>query len=235
MFGNNKSKLGSPIVLKLLGRLALYYLIVIGLTFGLVKLFPGVKEMLPFGGAVNLEDLKGANSFEDLPAFFEFNSIYFEASLRLFFSIVGVLLVMLPVTWVYLKVRLTSKLDQSIVQTILILPIAVTGVVTIVQNSLALAFSLAGIVAGVRFRNSLKNTGDSLFIFTAIGAGLAAGIGALGIAFIVTLFFNFVFLLLWDLDYGAESAEKYMNPSDTEDDLKKMVAKTSRPPGSKKG
>ncbi|MHA1544073.1 MAG: DUF4956 domain-containing protein [Alphaproteobacteria bacterium] len=227
-------KLGSPIVIKLLGRLTLYYLLIFGLLIALVELFPGAKDMLPFGGASFLANPTGANSFEDLSGYLGFNTDSIKTSLKLFFSIIGVLLVMLPVTWVYLKVRLTSKLDQSLVQTMLILPIAVAGVVAIVQNSLALAFSLAGIVAGVRFRNTLKNTGDSLFIFTAIGAGLAAGVGALEIAVVVTLVFNYLFLILWDLDYGAENAEKYMNPSDTEEDLKKMAAKANRSSGSKK-
>ncbi|MEE8295627.1 MAG: DUF4956 domain-containing protein [Sphingomonadales bacterium] len=221
-------KLGSPIVLKLLGRLTLYYLVIFGLLIGLVNLFPGAGDMLPFGGVSLLAGGAGSNSFEDLSSYVGLNSNSIESSLKLFFSIIGVLLVMLPVTWVYLKVRLTSKLDQSLVQTMLILPIAVAGVVAIVQNSLALAFSLAGIVAGVRFRNTLKNTGDSLFIFTAIGAGLAAGVRALEIATVVTLVFNYLFLILWDLDYGAENAEKYMNPSDTEDDLKNKAAQKKR-------
>lgn len=227
-------KLGSPIVLKLLGRLTLYYLIFFALLIGLTKLIPGAGELLPFGGLSILASGSGENDFEVLSTYFGANSNAFETSLKLFLSIIGVLLVMMPVTWVYLKVRLTTKLDQSLVQTMLILPVAVAGVVTIVQNSLALAFSLAGIVAGVRFRNTLKNTGDSLFIFTAIGAGLAAGVGALEIAIVVTLVFNYIFLVLWDLDYASENAEKYMNPSDTEDDLKEMAAKAKRSSGSKK-
>lgn len=226
-------KLGSPIVLRLLGRLTLYYVVLFGLLIGLVELFPGAKDMLPFGGVSHLADSPGANGFEDLSGSTGFNSNSIETSLKLFFSIIGVLLVMMPVTWVYLKVRLTRKLDQSLVQTMLILPIAVAGVVVIVQNSLALAFSLAGIVAGVRFRNTLKNTGDSLFIFTAIGAGLSAGVQALEISLVVTLVFNYIFLILWDLDYGAENAEKYMNPSDTEDDLKR-AENAKNPSGSKK-
>ena len=88
-----------------------------------------------------------------------------ENSIKLASAIFGVTLVMLPVTWLYLKSRVIKRLDQSLVQTMLLLPIAVAGVVSIVQHSIALAFSLAGIVAGVRFRNTLKNTGDSLFIF----------------------------------------------------------------------
>lgn len=226
-------KLGSPIVIRLLGRLTLYYLVIFGFLIGLVTLIPSAGDMLPFGGISLLAAGEGANGFEDLSTYIGFDSNSIETSLKLFFSIIGVLLVMLPVTWVYLKVRLTSKLDQSLVQTMLILPIAVAGVVAIVQNSLALAFSLAGIVAGVRFRNTLKNTGDSLFIFTAIGAGLAAGVQALEIAIVVTLVFNYLFLILWDLDYGAENAEKYMNPSDNEDDSK-IAAKTNNASGSKK-
>ena len=51
----------------------------------------------------------------------------------------------------------------------------VTGIVIIVQNWLALAFSLAGIAGAVRFRNSLKSSGDALFILLAVGTGLGAG------------------------------------------------------------
>lgn len=222
-------KLGSPIVLRLLGRLSLYYLVFFGLLIGLTKLAPSAGDLLPFGGLSHLAGVGGENDFEVISTYIGANSSAFETSLKLLFSILGVLLVMMPVTWVYLKVRLTSKLDQSLVQTMLILPVAVAGVVTIVQNSLALAFSLAGIVAGVRFRNTLKNTGDSLFIFTAIGAGLAAGVGALEIAIVVTLVFNYIFLILWDLDYGAENAEKYMNPSDDEDNLN-LPGKDQAPP-----
>ena len=70
----------------------------------------------------------------------------------------------LPVSWVYMAVRSGDEYDQSLVNTILVLPMVVTGIVIIVQNSLALAFSLAGIAGAVRFRNSLKSSGDALFI-----------------------------------------------------------------------
>ena len=75
----------------------------------------------------------------------------------LVFATMGALLLILPVSWVYLAIRAKSGLDQALVETILILPIVVTAIVMIVQNSLALAFSLAGIVAAVRFRHTLKS------------------------------------------------------------------------------
>lgn len=213
-----KASLGSASVLELLSRLSIYYLCFLGILFGTMYLAPGLKAWMPFGGASILMDSSPGTSFENLSSFSHLSPSSIKNATTLFLAILGVTLVMLPVTWVYLKVRVINKLDQSLVQTMMLLPVAVAGVVTIVQNSVALAFSLAGIVAGVRFRNTLKNTGDSLFIFIAIGAGLAAGVRALEVAIVVTVVYNFIFLILWDLDYGAENAEKYMRPSDREDE-----------------
>ena len=69
-------------------------------------------------------------------------------------------------TW---RCAAAQEYDQSLVNTIIILPMVVTGIVIIVQNSLALAFSLAGIAGAVRFRNSLKSSGDALFILMSVG------------------------------------------------------------------
>lgn len=213
MAKNKKVELGSPRVLRLFGHLTLYYFLAFFILWGIVQVFPGARDYLPVGGSEGLMSSESFESFETIPSPANDIQGYLERGLRLFAAILGALLVMTPVTWVYMKIRLRAKLDQSLVETMLILPIAVAGVVVIVQNSLALAFSLAGIVAGVRFRNTLKNTGDSLFIFTAIGAGLAAGVSALEIAVVITVTFNYVFLVLWDLDYGAAKSEKYMRSS----------------------
>jgi len=213
MAKNKKVELGSPRVLRLFGRLTLYYFLAFFILWGIVQVFPEARDYLPVGGSEGLMSSESFESFEAISSPANDTQGYLERGLRLFAAILGALLVMTPVTWVYMKIRLRAKLDQSLVETMLILPIAVAGVVVIVQNSLALAFSLAGIVAGVRFRNTLKNTGDSLFIFTAIGAGLAAGVSALEIAVVVTVTFNYVFLVLWDLDYGAAKSEKYMRSS----------------------
>jgi hypothetical protein len=84
----------------------------------------------------------------------------------------------------------------------LILPVIVAGIAMIVQNSIPLAFSLAGIVAAVRFRFSLKRPAHALYIFTAITVGLAAGISALEVAIIVSMMFAYGSMVVWKLDYG---------------------------------
>jgi hypothetical protein len=64
----------------------------------------------------------------------------------------GSLLLMLPVAWAYVATRMKRQVDASVVTTIILLPIAVAAILVIVQDSLAVAFSLAGIAGLVRFR-----------------------------------------------------------------------------------
>jgi hypothetical protein len=85
------------------------------------------------------------------------------------------------------------------------LPAVVAGIVTIVQHSLALAFSLAGIVAGVRFRRALSDTFDTLFILSSIGVGIAAGVKSIEIAVVLTVFFNYASILVCAFGDGLES------------------------------
>lgn len=187
-------------------RLVAYYVILIGLASVLLYFVP-VFDLL-FSGE-RLEELTstpslledGMTSEQLVPPNVELpdrvNLAIITASVM-----IGTVLLMLPVTWVYMSTRRTRGFSQSIVQTLLILPIVVSGIVLIVRNSLALAFSLAGIVAGVRFRNALKDPRDAVYIFLAIGVGLAAGVQALTVALLLSLVFNFVTLIVWRSDFG---------------------------------
>ena len=90
-------------------------------------------------------------------------------------SLLGALAIMIPVAWTYIIIKRQVGYNQSVVHTLIILPVAVTGIVIVVKTSVALAFSLAGIVAAVRFRTTLEDTKDAVYVFLAIGVGLAAG------------------------------------------------------------
>jgi uncharacterized membrane protein YhiD involved in acid resistance len=72
----------------------------------------------------------------------------------------------------------------------------------LIQDSLALAFGLAALVAAVRFRVALPETIDGIYIFAAICVGLAGGIGYMGVAIVMTLVFTLTSAILWQLDYG---------------------------------
>jgi len=196
-------------------RLTVYYAAITAAVVIAAQIIPNFRDYLPIGGAQNL--LAGVNHDP-------FTAIQIGASrvndlqgslLWLAIAVISSVLTVLPLAWTYMAVRTNEEYDQSLVETVLVLPIAVTSIVIMVNQSVALAFGLAGIVGGVRFRNTLKSSGDALYVLAAIGVGLASGIGALEIALVMTIIFNYCFVALWISDFGArKGAHRYMRHAD---------------------
>lgn len=112
----------------------------------------------------------------------------------------------LPVAWVYQLTRAKRGYQQSVVQLLIMLPLVVAGIVVLVKYSLALAFSLAGIVAAVRFRNTLDDSKDAVYVFLATGIGLAAAVD-IPVATVISVLFNATMLVLWYSDFGYQPIE----------------------------
>ncbi len=115
--------------------------------------------------------------------------------------------VTLPITWVYRWTRPRKKYNQSFAHTLLVVPVSIALVVFLVKGSLALAFSLAGIVAAVRFRTSLDEAMDAVYMFMVIGIGLAAGTQLTTVAYLASLVFVAITLGVWKSNFGAQPAE----------------------------
>jgi hypothetical protein len=205
--------------LNLFVRLTIFYVVVFGIIWFSYSQYPDLQRHLPLGVVEHLLTEDDPTGLTGIEIHASSVTTEFGGVVWLIIAILGAVFLMVPVSWVYMAIRNQSKIDQSLLETLIILPIAVTGIVLIVHNSLALAFSLTGVVAGVRFRNTLKNTADSVFIFMAVGVGLAAGIGMLMIALVMSMIFNYTFLVLWTLNYGYhEDAKSYMRLSKEEED-----------------
>jgi uncharacterized membrane protein YhiD involved in acid resistance len=114
-------------------------------------------------------------------------------------------LLTLPVAWVYTLTHERRGFRQSVVHTLMLLPVVVAGVVVLVKNSIPLAFSLAGIVAAVRFRNTLEDSKDAVYIFLSTGVGLAAGV-SLPVAAALSVVFNLLIVTLWITDFARTPA-----------------------------
>ena len=155
--------------------IAFYYLFWIGLIYIVLNKFPNVREFFPVGGVSELS-ARDFDSFEPIYSRLEDTILAPYAALRLLFASLGAAVMIVPVSWVYFITSRAKEIDQSFAQTIILMPIVVTGISAIVLNSIALAFSLAGIVAAVRFRFSLIVPAHAMYIFSAIGICLAAGI-----------------------------------------------------------
>ncbi|HSG50127.1 MAG TPA: DUF4956 domain-containing protein, partial [Longimicrobiales bacterium] len=178
------------------------YLVLAALVVGLVRAFPAVGDALSGGGIQSLAESNpfglGAPPAVGAPI----AETPWAGGLLGAISMLGALAIMIPVTRIYMVTRRYRGFEESVVHTLLILPIAVTGIVMIVQHSVALAFSLAGIVAAVRFRTTLEDTKDAVYVFLAIGVGIASGVQALGLALVLSLVFNGVVLVLWATRFG---------------------------------
>lgn len=181
--------------------IVIYYCFWVGLTWYLLSRYPALNEYLPIGGISYLASID-STSFEPIYSSVDDTVLAAHGPLQLAIACIGALILTVPVTWAYFITSRTRRIDQSFVQTIVILPVVVTGIAMIVLNSLALAFSLAGIVAAVRFRFSLSQPSDAMYIFASIGIGLGAGIGALGVATVISVAFVLATLVIWKLEYG---------------------------------
>lgn len=116
-------------------------------------------------------------------------------------SMTSAFLVALPMAWVYMFTRQKKGYRQTTVHSLILLPTVVAGVVAMVKHSLPLAFSLAGIVAAVRFRNTLDDSRDAVYLFLATALGLAAAV-QVDVAFVLSIVFNAVVLSLWYTDFA---------------------------------
>jgi hypothetical protein len=191
-------------------RLLAYYLFLGAVVFVLYRLLPFAETLLQDAGLVPTDAAEGLLR-DGLPGTTETISGGGAVSgLQLVLSTVQVMLftlaLMLPVSWVFMSAR-RANFDQAIGQTLLILPLVVAGIVMVVQTSLALAFSLAGIVAAMRIRTTIRDVRDLVYLFCGIGVGLAVAVHALIVATVLSVTFNLVVLLIWRYDFGRRVLE----------------------------
>lgn len=98
--------------------------------------------------------------------------------------------------------RITNRnkaMNVSFLMTMVILAMVVALVMMVIGNSIARAFSLVGALSIIRFRSVVKDNRDIAFIFLALGAGMAAGIGVyvlaifgVGTILVILLILDFV-------------------------------------------
>ncbi len=204
---------------KLALRLSIYFTTLIGAIVGLINIHPDALQYLPIGGTHALSGL-GVDAAKDLlnagadrqnavqqlvmPGV-DLGRQFERVSLFVVGHLFGTILVMIPITWTYNAMNQAAGFSKTFVRSLIVLPICASTVVLLIQDSLALAFGLAALVAAVRFRVSLDEAIDGIFIFAAICVGLAAGIGYLGVAVVMSIFFCFANLILWKIDYGQNS------------------------------
>lgn len=102
-----------------------------------------------------------------------------------------------------------TRYTKSFVVTLAMLPAVVCVVIMMVNGNVGTGVAVAGAFSLVRFRSVPGTAKEIGALFLAMGAGLIAGMGYLGFAFLFVLILSGVLILYSHLDFGTLANNKY--------------------------
>jgi uncharacterized membrane protein YhiD involved in acid resistance len=73
-----------------------------------------------------------------------------------------------------------------------------------IGNSIAAGIGIAGGLALVRFRTALRDPRDMMFVFAALGVGIASGLGAHAVAVLGTVLFSLAVFTMTLSEFGSQ-------------------------------
>lgn len=91
------------------------------------------------------------------------------------------------IAWVYRRTHSGLSYSRSFTESMVLITMVVTLVMFVIGNNIVTAFGLIGALAIIRFRNVLKDTRDTVFVFFALVLGMALGSLRYGPAILGTL------------------------------------------------
>ncbi|MEQ8819354.1 MAG: DUF4956 domain-containing protein [Sumerlaeia bacterium] len=118
-------------------------------------------------------------------------------------SLLFALFVGQAIAWVYLRTHSGASYSRSFVQSLVLIAIIVTLVMVIVGNNVVVAFGLIGALAVIRFRNVLKDTRDTAYIFMELAVGLGSGTGNFKAVLVGALVFGAVMFYMSVTEFGS--------------------------------
>ncbi len=111
---------------------------------------------------------------------------------------------------VYMFVNRKEGYSNGLAITLAILPIIIGVIVLLVNKNWAAALTLGGAFTIIRFRTTQSNPKDLTFVFAALGAGLAAGMGFVLAAVILTVAVCVVYVVLNLIGFATPRTPKMM-------------------------
>ncbi len=198
------------------GRLAAYYVL---LFFFIIQTSVLLREL---GANYDLQQFAKIKTIIDEAFTF---SMGFDDLVYTFFSLLLSFIFTLPIAWIYTLTADEENFDSSLAQTVVVLAMVVTGVMVVVSDVTARAFALAGVVAAVRFRNSLQDTRDAIFIFIAVAIGMGCGTRVYHITVWLSVIMSLTMYFLWKFKFGVN--RRHVAKAPGKKDVQKIYAQTS--------
>jgi uncharacterized membrane protein YhiD involved in acid resistance len=97
---------------------------------------------------------------------------------------------------VYEKTSQEMQRPRYFIQSLILISIPVATVMQAIGDSLARGLGMLGALAIIRFRTTLSNPRNMVFMFTSISVGIAAGVYGIAISIVGTIGFCIVVLIL---------------------------------------
>lgn len=129
---------------------------------------------------------------------------------EILFNLVLAFVLGVLVAFIYRLTNRHKAMNISFITTLIMLSMVVGLVMMVIGNSIARAFSLVGALSIIRFRTVVKDNRDIAFVFFALAAGMAAGIGNYRIALYGVGIILIMILLLDFVQFGANPKGIYL-------------------------
>lgn len=112
----------------------------------------------------------------------------------------------LLISLIYIFSDTKKKYSAHFAFTLALLPAIVCVVIMLIGSDIAKAISLGGVFALVRFRSVPGDSKDITNVFFAMVVGLAAGMGYVQLAILVTVIIGVLYFVLIRFQYGVRRA-----------------------------
>ncbi|MFH2202531.1 MAG: DUF4956 domain-containing protein [Elusimicrobiota bacterium] len=131
-----------------------------------------------------------------------FTSLEFVISLLLSFALAMV------VGLVYRRTHSGVSYSRSFSVTMILMAVTISFIMLIIGSNLARAFSLVGALSIIRYRNAVRESRDTAFIFLSMAVGMACGVRLYWFAIIFTGMASGMVLLLDRIQFGTIRREE---------------------------
>ena len=115
---------------------------------------------------------------------------------RVVFSLIAALVIGLVIYFIYKKTFAGVVYSRSFNLSLIMLTLVSTLVLMMISSNMALSLGMVGALSIVRFRTAVKDPLDTVFLFWAIGEGLAVGAGFLTVGLIGVLVIGLLMLVV---------------------------------------
>jgi uncharacterized membrane protein YhiD involved in acid resistance len=118
-------------------------------------------------------------------------------------SIVLAFLLAMVISLVYRATHTGLSYSRSFSTTMVLMAVTVSFIMLIIGSNLARAFSLVGALSIIRYRNAVRESRDTAFIFVTMAIGMACGVRLYGQAVLFTALASAILVLLEKTQFGT--------------------------------